>query len=558
MRRGGFRIGVVTDLQTAAGGRPHRRARRGQARRGARRPARRLAASSSARAACSASSTSTSWRQAQDDRCRTARRSPPRRPASPCSSTTCTSTFDARTRQAIPKALGGLGDGFAGRGADLNESSPTLPAAAAAARARDRARSPSRARTCRASSRALDRTVAVIAPVAGRQAHLFSVAATTFAAFVRDPDALRDSISEGAETLRVATPALRAQRPFLRTPRRSGRPARALVARAARRDPRPRRARSSPARRWRAARPLSPTAWTAPSTRSAASPATPRRAGRCAGVTATVATLNPQLRYLGPFITVCNYWNFFWTIVADITSIRNASASRSALISAVAPNQQNGYGSQGAKRQANGVGAPPGMPAAYLHGQPGGAAVNDDGTADCEAVQRGYPSRLASFAAPDLNVTQDSHTPGSQGPGLRVARRRRQGRPQARQPGRARAARPTPARPRPARGSRSSRRAGDEGSAPLGTAEGARGRDRDGGRRGRHVLRLQPRPAVPQLLRDPHRHPRLGRARHRVARADRRPQRRQGHRHRRARPRRHRDHRADRRRGPPRPHATRA
>jgi hypothetical protein len=136
-------------------------------------------------------------------------------------------------------------------------------------------------------------------------------------------------------------------------------------------------------------------------------------------VTATVVTLNPQLRYLGPFVTVCNYWNYFWTIVADTTSVRNDVGQSFRVISAVAPNQQNGYGAQGATQQANGVGAPPGRPAAFLHGQPGGAAVNEDGTADCEAAQRGYPSRLASFAPEELNVVQDAHTPGSQGPVFR-------------------------------------------------------------------------------------------------------------------------------------------
>jgi hypothetical protein len=85
---------------------------------------------------------------------------------------------------------------------------------------------------------------------------------------------------------------------------------------------------------------------------------------------------------------------------------------------AQSPNEDNGLGTQGAKRPANG-GAPPGQISAFLHGQPFGAAINEDGTADCEQVQRGYPSRLASYADPDLNVTMDTHTPGSQGPVFR-------------------------------------------------------------------------------------------------------------------------------------------
>ena len=38
------------------------------------------------------------------------------------------------------------------------------------------------------------------------------------------------------------------------------------------------------------------------------------------GLTATVDTLNPMMRYLGPFVTVCNDFNYFWTYLADDVS----------------------------------------------------------------------------------------------------------------------------------------------------------------------------------------------------------------------------------------------
>ncbi len=38
------------------------------------------------------------------------------------------------------------------------------------------------------------------------------------------------------------------------------------------------------------------------------------------GLTRTVQTLNPMVRYLGPYQTVCDYWNYFWTYLSDTFS----------------------------------------------------------------------------------------------------------------------------------------------------------------------------------------------------------------------------------------------
>ena len=38
------------------------------------------------------------------------------------------------------------------------------------------------------------------------------------------------------------------------------------------------------------------------------------------GLSSTVGTLNPVIRYLGPNVTVCNYWNYFWAQLADAVS----------------------------------------------------------------------------------------------------------------------------------------------------------------------------------------------------------------------------------------------
>ena len=48
-----------------------------------------------------------------------------------------------------------------------------------------------------------------------------------------------------------------------------------------------------------------------------------------------------------------------------------------------------------------------------------GAAIDDQGNADCEAGQRGYPARLSKYAPQNLFVSMDPHTPGNQGPNFK-------------------------------------------------------------------------------------------------------------------------------------------
>ena len=39
----------------------------------------------------------------------------------------------------------------------------------------------------------------------------------------------------------------------------------------------------------------------------------PATNGSLRGLQATIGTVAPQARFLGPYITVCNYWHYFWT-----------------------------------------------------------------------------------------------------------------------------------------------------------------------------------------------------------------------------------------------------
>ncbi len=95
------------------------------------------------------------------------------------------------------------------------------------------------------------------------------------------------------------------------------------------------------------------------------------------GLAGTVNTLNPTIRYLGPYVTVCNEWNYFWVELADLVSEQtNFGMAQRALIQ-FANQQTNSVGNQGSAQPANGQGVPPGPDAEYLHGPTYAAAVDN-------------------------------------------------------------------------------------------------------------------------------------------------------------------------------------
>ncbi|MBA2349976.1 MAG: hypothetical protein H0V81_17005, partial [Solirubrobacterales bacterium] len=133
------------------------------------------------------------------------------------------------------------------------------------------------------------------------------------------------------------------------------------------------------------------------------------------GLTTTNATLNPTLRYLGPQVTVCNHWNYFWTFLADHIGEQVPSGTIQRIEVKEAPiGQKNGISSFGAVAPANGEQPLEGDPV-RLHGQPYGRAVDENGNADCEQGQRGYLQRVAKGAPEGLNIAVDPRTPGNQG-----------------------------------------------------------------------------------------------------------------------------------------------
>ena len=126
-----------------------------------------------------------------------------------------------------------------------------------------------------------------------------------------------------------------------------------------------------------------------------------------------------MIRYLGPFQTVCDDWNYWWTFLSEHLSAQtNYGYAQRALINFAAISG-NGVGQQGANAPANGAtGGSAGLfgGTEYLHAQPYGAAIDNQGNADCETGQRGYPKQLNHLDPQHRNLATDPHTPGDQGP----------------------------------------------------------------------------------------------------------------------------------------------
>jgi virulence factor Mce-like protein len=298
--------------------------------------------------------------------------------------------FDEPTRRAVQGDLEGFGDALAARGADINRTIQVAPPFLG------------HLQTVMANladpSTRLDRffkelgdTARVISPVSRTNARLFTDMADTFDALSRDPQALKDTIAKGAPTLRAGTRSLRMQRPFLEHTAALSRDL------------------SDAAVELRAALPTVNSALRVGTPVQQRSPAlydsldgalgalddlvrTPQTTGSLRGLTATVDTLQPQLRFLGPYVTVCNYWNMFWTFAAEHLSAPDdtGSSQRALLNLGGGEPGTDVVGNQGANEFAHGDGSMPGNAEQWLHGNVYGPAVDEDGNANCGAGQTGY------------------------------------------------------------------------------------------------------------------------------------------------------------------------
>ena len=140
------------------------------------------------------------------------------------------------------------------------------------------------------------------------------------------------------------------------------------------------------------------------------------------GLTANATTLQPQLRYLGPYQTVCNYWTYFWTFLGEHVSQDGPYG-----YSQRAHDQEHGPadeqpeldGLAAARRTARATARPRARAASRstCTRRPTTPRSTDDG----ERRLRERPARLHAAGSrasrePELDIVTDPHIPGDQGP----------------------------------------------------------------------------------------------------------------------------------------------
>lgn len=325
--------------------------------------------------------------------------------------------FDAPTRRAVQENLAGFGDAIAGRGSALNDTFAALPrllgnlrpvAAYLAA--------PSTGLTRLFGG--LESFMGAVAPVAPTAARLFGDMATTFAAIDRSPADLQATIADSPSTEAVSTQSLRVQQPFLVDLNTLG-------------------TQLAPAtQELRQALPNVNPAVEAGTRTLARTPSLNRNLQQVMtalkglaqapgtnvavnALTGTVGTLDPTVRYLGPFQTVCDGWNYFWTYLSEhISQPTTVGFAQRVLLNNANPLQPDNVGQQGATAPADGGGTTSLTSGGneFLHAQAYGAAVDSHGNADCETGQRGYPQKLNHLDPLGRQLATDPHTPGNQGP----------------------------------------------------------------------------------------------------------------------------------------------
>jgi len=330
------------------------------------------------------------------------------------------SIFDEPTRQNVDRNLDYFGTALAGRGAALNRTLGTAPELLGDLAPVMRTLANPDNRLVRLLEEAGDVT-RVLAPLSNTLARGFTGMADTFEATSRDPRALRDTIERSPGTLDEGIDSLPDTRPLLArlaaisdevqgTAREVRRSVPAINDALAAGTPVLRRLpafTSDLEGSLRALRELSKS---------------PTTDITLAGLTDTMRTLNPTLRWAGPHVTVCNYFTYWWTYLADHISEEDATGNVQRVQVKMAPlEQENSMAMFGAHEPANGGEIDPVQhalfgDAAALHDQGPGAAVDANGNADCESGQRGYPERLATGFPGKFNIAVDSRTPGSQGP----------------------------------------------------------------------------------------------------------------------------------------------
>jgi virulence factor Mce-like protein len=327
-------------------------------------------------------------------------------------------TFDEKTRDASRENLKGVGNAFASRGVSLNQTIADAPRFLRHLEPVARVLSDEDTNIARFFGELGD-AARIVAPVAKRYAHSFDVGAQTFEAWSRDPQALQDTIEKSVPTMETGIESFRNQRPFLREFRDFS----ASLERAAATLPRT-LPRITPALQegtkviGRSAELNEELEKTMVSLEQLM--LDPRTSTAFRGITRLTGILNPLVRFVGPYVTVCNYFNYSVTNLGEhVTEPDSTGTSQRTLLNqASRPRDPSApsLGSIGARRPSNGEPTVSGKPM-NLHSNVYSAAITADGKADCESGQRGYLEKLTTYNDdPDLDIVTDPHIPGAQGP----------------------------------------------------------------------------------------------------------------------------------------------
>jgi hypothetical protein len=254
--------------------------------------------------------------------------------------------------------------------------------------------------------------------VAQTNARLFTEMATTFEAISRDPSALEATIAESPSTEQVSTDSLKVQQPFLVNLSALGRALAPATAELGAALPNINPAIETGTRTLARTPSLNANLQQVLDSLKKLSLA-PGTNVAINALTSTVGTLNPMVKYLGPYQTVCDDWNYFWTYLSEhISEQTSFGFAQRVLLNTGNPLQTNNVGQQGATQPVNGGGTDSLLSGGneYLHAQPYGAAVDNQGNADCETGQRGWPRQLNHLDPQHRLFATDAHTPGDQGP----------------------------------------------------------------------------------------------------------------------------------------------
>src|SRR5215210_6344438 len=308
------------------------------------------------------------------------------------------STFAPQTRTDARNSLEGFGNSIAGRGPAINttigELEPftryLLPVM----------RNLSDPKTeLRNFFPGLGAAAAEAAPVARVQARWFSEMATTFAAIGRDPEALRETISESPPTLQVATESFRVQTPFLARFAAVSRDLQPGAAQLPRTLPLVNDALQAGVPAFRETPQLGEDLedlFTAAEDLGD----NPNTLLALRDLRTAVQVSRPALEFVAPYQTVCNFLVYFFNPLGTHQSATVAGGTTERILAKlVDTNQPNSLGTTESTKPVDipsneDPQAKPGKQ--VLHTQYGGPAVDSSGRADCQGGQTGYPYRLSS------------------------------------------------------------------------------------------------------------------------------------------------------------------